>query len=81
LSSELEEITDGCDSCGALGGKYSSLGGINFCHKCAHDIGLAHKHPDIDDTMHFHEAIASKEEIKQHLEAIEELKDIEEPAV
>jgi ribosomal protein L37AE/L43A len=45
-----------CDSCGKREAKYRSLGGIELCHECAHDVGLVHYHKDegIDTFPHEH---------------------------
>ncbi len=43
-----------CDSCGKREAEYKSLGGIEFCHECAHDIGLIHYHEGIDNYPHEH---------------------------
>lgn len=60
-----------CDSCGKREAKFPSLGGIELCHECAHDLGLLHKHPDIEDTAHCLDGFASKEEIQKHLKEVE----------
>jgi len=60
-----------CDSCGEREAKYKSLGGMEFCHECAHDLGLGHKHPGIDNTVHFLDGFASNAEIQKHLKEAE----------
>ena len=54
-----------CDSCRKREAKHRSLGGIELCHPCAHDMGLGHKHPDIEDTMHV--VKLEGEKLQEHL--------------
>ena len=47
-----------------------STGGAQFCHDCAHELGLLHIHPedpDIEGSTHYLDGLFSKEEIETHL--------------
>jgi len=62
-----------CDNCDKeVEITYKSVGGLEFCHACAHDLGLLHRHPDNDNT--FHGVGMKKRELKKHLEAYLEVK-------
>jgi len=43
-----------CDHCGEREAKYSSHGGAELCHDCAHDLGLVHHHKGIGIFPHEH---------------------------
>lgn len=62
-----------CDKCGEREAKFSSLGGIELCHICAHDMGLGHTHPDMEivNPTHALDGFAPKEEIEAHLKEAE----------
>ena len=60
-----------CDNCDKEVDKvYRSLGGLSFCHACAHHFGLSHKHPTIENT--FHGVGMGKRDLKKHLKEIAE---------
>ena len=63
-----------CDDCGEKEAEFRG-GRLEFCHECAHGIGLCHLHPDmdIDNGLHFHEVNTSKEAMKPHFEAYRKL--------
>lgn len=67
-----DNMSKNCSSCGSFGTLFKSLGGASLCHKCAHELGLLHKHPDIEDTTHCLDGFASKAEIEAHLKAYRE---------
>ncbi|MCW3989142.1 MAG: hypothetical protein NWE88_03600 [Candidatus Bathyarchaeota archaeon] len=51
--------------------RYRGRGGSQFCHDCAHGLGLLHIHPEdpyIDGGTHYLDGFFSKEEIEAHLE-------------
>jgi len=50
--------------------RYGGTGGAQFCHDCAHAVGLLHIHPEDPDIVggaHYLDGFFSKEKIEAHL--------------